>query len=373
MTVINNLDSSNKRNSLLLRLLANKVEVFALGQKPQPCSQRKISSIFGLQSTKKMGHLTIQQRYEISAFHSQGFSRTKIGEILGRDKSVISRELSRNSDKRNNVYKADLAQSKTEKRHKEKVKKTYFTSEVEEKVISLLEEDFSPEQIVGHCSIHNLKCVSAERIYQFIWRDKKAGGGYHKHLRSKGKRYAKRGALKGSRGIIKDRIGIEQRPLVVEEKLRLGDIEIDLVIGKDHKGALLTINDRATGVLKMAKINSKEAAEVASKTIELLQDWMPVLQTITSDNGKEFAYHKLIAEKLKIAYYFANPYCSWERGANENLNGLVRQYFPKKYNFALITEEEIIQVTNKLNNRPRKRHGFKTPNEMFEQKLNKCV
>jgi IS30 family transposase len=233
-------------------------------------------------------------------------------------------------------------------------------------VISLLKEDFSPEQIVGHCKVKNLKCVSAERIYQFIWNDKKKGGPHYKCLRSKGKRYAKRGALKGSRGVINDRVGIENRPLVVEEKQRIGDLEIDLVIGGNHKGALLTINDRATGVLKMAKIESKEAREVQEKLIELLMDWKPILHTITSDNGKVFANHKKVSEILEITYFFANPYCSWERGANENLNGLVRQYFTKKYNFDLITEKEVLRVTNKLNNRPRKRFGFRSPNEIFE-------
>jgi IS30 family transposase len=320
-----------------------------------------------------MSHLTIEQRYEIATLRSQGFSMSKIGEFVGRDKSVISRELSRNSDQRNNVYKADLAQSKFHFRQRKKAKKIHFTEEIKTLVISLLKEDFSPEQIVGHCKIKNLKCVSAERIYQFIWDDKKKGGQHYKHLRSKGKRYAKRGALKGSRGIIKDREGIENRPLVVEEKQRIGDLEIDLVIGGNHKGALLTINDRATGVLKMAKIYSKEAREVQEKLIELLMDWKPVLHTITSDNGKEFANHKKVSEILEIKYFFANPYCSWERGANENLNGLVRQYFPKKYNFDLITEEEVLRVTNKLNNRPRKRFGFKSPNEIFEQKLKQCA
>nr|WP_245891668.1 IS30 family transposase [Flavobacterium faecale] len=123
----------------------------------------------------------------------------------------------------------------------------------------------------------------------------------------------------------------------------------------------------------MAKINSKESQEIQEKLIELLMDWKPILHTITSDNGKEFANHKKVSEILEISYFFANPYCSWERGANENLNGLVRQYFPKKYNFDLITEEEVLRVTNKLNNRPRKRFGFKSPNEIFEQKLKQCA
>ncbi len=149
------------------------------------------------------------------------------------------------------------------------------------------------------------------------------------------------------------------------------DLAKDLVIGKNHKGALITINDRATGMLKMAKIESKEAAVVEAKTIEILQGWKTALRTITSDNGKEFAQHKRIAQQLEINYYFVKPYHSWERGANENLNGLIRQYFPKKYDFDLITNEQVIEVQNKLNNRPRKRFGYKSPTEIFEQKFEK--
>ncbi len=136
----------------------------------------------------------------------------------------------------------------------------------------------------------------------------------------------------------------------------------------NHKGALLTINDRATGMLKMVKVESKEAAEIEQKTIELLEDWKPVLFTITSDNGKEFANHAGIAKSLNIDYYFAKPYHSWERGANENLNGLVRQYFPKKTSFANITQKDIDKVVNILNNRPRKRYDYFSPNEMFLKK-----
>ena len=160
------------------------------------------------------------------------------------------------------------------------------------------------------------------------------------------------------------------RPEIVDKKERIGDLEIDLVIGKDHNGALLTINDRATGLLFMGKVDTKESIAIETKIVELLKDWKPLLHTITSDNGKEFSNHQQIAQKLEIDYFFAKPYHSWERGANENLNGLIRQYFPKKSNFENITQEQIERVINILNNRPRKRFGFKTPNEIFAQKLN---
>jgi IS30 family transposase len=242
--------------------------------------------------------------------------------------------------------------------------------EIQNHVRFLIEADLSPEQIVGKSIKVDVSCVSHETIYKFVWDDTKRGGDLYKHLRTLGKTYRKRGGSKDKRGQIVGRIGIENRPIEVEEKQRFGDLEIDLVIGKDHKGALLTINDRATGMLQMKRIESKDAEIVKNATIELLQNWKPFLQTITSDNGKEFAKHQTIAEALGIDYYFANPYCSWERGANENLNGLVRQYFKKGLDFSLITDEQVKNVVEKLNNRPRKRHQFNSPNEVYLQKLN---
>lgn len=320
-----------------------------------------------------MEHLTLGQRYEIGILNSKGYSQTEIGRSIGKHKSTICREFKRNSDLRNGVYKAELAQKKCSERHKFKPKKIRFTAPIKLHVNRWILLDYSPEQIVGRSKEIGQDCVSIETIYQHIWDDKKNEGTLHAHLRKKGKKYAKRGALKGTRGQIPGRVDIDLRPAIVESKERVGDLEIDLVIGKDHDGALLTVNDRATGMLKMAKIDSKEASVVEAKLIEILEEWKPFLQTITSDNGKEFANHKTIADALNILYFFAKPYQSWQRGANENLNGLIRQYFPKKSDFKLINKEYVKEIENKLNNRPRKRYGFKTPNEVFSQKLKKCA
>lgn len=318
-----------------------------------------------------MAHLTLEQRYKIEAYINAGSSISEIAELVDKDKSVISREIKRNSDQRSGVYKAVLADKKALNRHNVKPKKCTLTTEVEANILFYLKKDYSPEQIVGRAKIDKRAMVSTERIYQYIWENKRRGGLLYKHLRTKGKKYKKRGHLKDKRGLIIGRVDISDRPAIVEKKSRLGDLEIDLVIGKNHKGALLTINDRASGILFMAKVQSKEASEIQQKTIELLKDWKPLIKTITSDNGKEFANHRAIAEDLDIDYYFAKPYHSWERGANENLNGLIRQYFPKKYNFENIDEQQIKTVVNTLNNRPRKRFGYKTPNEIFAEKINK--
>ena len=323
----------------------------------------------GYNTQEQMAHLTLEQRYKIEFYQKLGKGISETAEYVGKHKSVILREIQRNSDKRSAIYNANLAEKKAVNRHKTKYKKCRLNSNVEASILHYLSMDYSPEQMVGRAKIDKLEMVSVETIYRYIWLDKRKGGTLYKHLRTKGKKYKKRGHLKDCRGIISGRVDIDQRPAIVDAKSRLGDLEIDLVIGKDHKGALLTINDRASGVLFMGKVDSKEASVIEAKTIELLQDWIPLIKTITSDNGKEFANHRSIADALNIDYFFAKPYHSWERGANENLNGLTRQYFPKKSNFETITKNEIDKVINILNNRPRKRFGYKTPNEIFAEKM----
>jgi len=313
-----------------------------------------------------MSHLTVEQRYSISTLLEQGFNQTFIAKAIGKDKSVISRELGRNSDNRNGVYKAELAQRKCLQRHRFKRKHISFTAKMQFFVEEQLKNDFSPEQIKGIADLNKVPCVSHERIYQHVWADKKAKGILHTHLRNKGRRYRKRGALKDSRGIIPGKVNINERPPIVEERTRFGDLEMDLIIGKNHQKAILTINDRASGMLKMKLLESKNAEALCQVAIDLLEPWKPFLHTITSDNGKEFAKHQKIAIHTNTSYYFANPYHSWERGSNENLNGLIRQYFPKMTDFNLITDEQIKAVEDKLNQRPRKRFGFKSPLDIFE-------
>ncbi len=310
--------------------------------------------------------MTLEQRYEISALVKTNHSLDQIAEQIGCSKSTVSRELSRNCDKRDGSYWPDLAQRKTAARHKAKTKKRRLTASVEAYVRQKLESYHSPEQIVGHAARKGIECVSHERIYQFVWDDKKQGGKLYRHMRTRGERYAKRGSAKGKRGQIVGRVDIDQRPAVVEQKQRVGDVEMDLVIGRGHSGVLLTINDRATGMLKMAILDGREAALVQAKAVELLTDCKPLLHTVTTDNGKEFAYHQKVSEELEVDCYFAKPYHSWQRGANENLNGLVRQYFPKWTSFQRVTQRKVDEVVQILNQRPRKRFGFRSPEEVFK-------
>lgn len=316
-----------------------------------------------------MAHITETQRYTISCMLKQGYRQNEIAFTIGKDKSVVCRELQRNSDSRSGIYKEELANKKYTKRQKEKHKHRRFTSEIQEEVVSLLRKDYSPEQVVGSLKKQDKKTVSIERIYQFIWEDKKQGGELHSHLRRQGRKYRKRGSSKDSRGVIVNRVSIEQRPKIVEQRTRFGDLEVDLIIGKNHNQAILTLNDRASGMLKMKKIPSKQASVVTSAITEILEDWKPYLYTITADNGKEFAGHEQVAEDLSIDYFFAHAYHSWERGSNENLNGLIRQYFAKGSDFTKLTDERVKEVETKLNNRPRKRFKYENPIFVMEQLL----
>ncbi len=175
--------------------------------------------------------------------------------------------------------------------------------------------------------------------------------------------------LKDSRGVIPNRVGIEERPPIVETREIFGDLEIDLIIGKNHKSVIATINDRASGMLKMKRVESKKAELVSDAIIEMLQDWKPCIKTMASDNGKEFTLHQKMSKSLLVDFFFARPYHSWERGANENLNGLIRQYFPKASDFNLLSEQKIKDIETKIDNRPRKRFNFESP--IFV--MNKCL
>lgn len=316
-----------------------------------------------------MSHLTLAQRYTIEVMYNSGYTQIEIANAICKNKSVVSREFKRNCDMRSGDYRHDLAQRKYNKRQKEKPKKIHFTTKVKEDVEVFLREDYSPEQVVGTLKKQGKATVSVERIYQHIWEDKKQKGTLYTHLRNQGRRYRKRGNQKDNRGIIKNRIDIDNRPQIVENRSRFGDLEVDLIIGKNHKQAIVTINDRASGMLKMSKVSSKKAEEVSKVIIEELQDWKPYIKTMTADNGKEFAEHELVAEELNIDHYFAKPYHSWERGSNENLNGLIRQYFKKSTDFSQLTDHQIKQIELKINNRPRKRFNYENPIFVMNQLL----
>ena len=317
-----------------------------------------------------MKHLTVEQRYAIYTMLQIPMTQKDIALAIGVHKSTISRELKRNCDMRSGKYIMDLAQRKAAQRKAEKLHKEVFTTGMQRQAKKLLKRGFSPEQIAGRSKINGKAMVSHETIYRWIWEDKRGGGALYKLLRRQGRKYAKRGSKNAGRGFIPNRVDIDERPQVVELKERFGDLEIDTIIGKNHKGAILTINDRATSRVWIRKLTGKEAVPVAKITAWALSKVKHLIHTITADNGKEFAKHEEIAQKLEINFYFCKPYHSWERGANENTNGLIRQYIPKGTDFSEVTNKQIKRIENILNNRPRKRLGYLTPNEKFKQIIN---
>lgn len=296
--------------------------------------------------------------------------QTQIALQLGVSQSSISRELNRNKGKRG--YRPKQADNKAKSRRKSTVQCFVMTADMIDKITSYLGELWSPEQISGalKSDINEVRSVSHETIYKFIWKDKATGGELYKNLRRKAKKYTSRSKEKqAGRGFIKDRVGIEKRPLIVDERARVGDWEIDLVIGKSHRGALLTIVERATSYTVTKRIFDKSARTVTDATIRLLTPFKDVVLTITADNGKEFAYHKEVAKELTCDVFFADPYCSWQRGLNENTNGLLRQYWPKSTDFKLILDEDVKSNLIQLNNRPRKKLSFKTPQQMMAKHI----
>ena len=313
-------------------------------------------------------YLTIEQRVEIALYHREGKGPSEIGRLVGKDKSVISRELKRNcSPGSYQLYNGSQAQKRCDQRSKNKGRKAKLDAEMESIIKQKLALKWSPEQIVGRCKKDRIEMVSHETIYLHIYKDKKNGGLLFESLRHSHRSRRKRSNTNKTRGQISDRVSISERPEVVEKRVRIGDWEGDTIVGKDHKSAVATLVERVSCMTLIVALPEKTAVETAKQIIgEMVQIDLPIF-TITFDNGKEFSEHKTIANELKTKVFFADPYSSFQRGTNENTNGLIRQYFPKKTDFKTISIAELKQVQHELNNRPRKKLDFLTPIEYFRK------
>lgn len=314
----------------------------------------------------KYKQLTLDQRYHIYGLYLSGYKQVEIGNELGVHKSTISRELKRNSSWRG--YYPKYAQYETDLRRIKAYKRCTFTQALQEFVIEKLLLDWSPEQISGYCKKYKNIIVSHERIYKFIKQDKLSGGSLYLHLRYGHKQYRKKYGSAYNKNSIKNRIIIDERPQIVDDKSRIGDWEIDTIIGGNQKQAVVTIVERVSKKILIKKVVNKTSHLVSNATIKLLHPILDQVHTITSDNGTEFANHEFISKSLKADFYFAHPYSSWERGLNENSNGLIRQYLRKGSEFHNVTDKDLDIIMEKLNNRPRKTLGYATPNEVFNNK-----
>lgn len=304
--------------------------------------------------------LTQEQRYQIYALKKIGHKQTEIANSLGVNKSTISLEFQRNSGERG--YRPKQAQEKRDCRQKKKARRR-FTPEDWSLIETKLLLDWSPEQISGWCKTNGRLSISPEHIYQHVYANKKASGELFKHLRCQ-KIHRKCSGKYDRRGIIPDRKSIDDRPTIVELRQRLGDWERDLIIGKNHQGAALTLTERKSRFTLIRKVDGKQAEAVKQATLEALK-WVPAVETITNDNGKEFALHQALSTALSAHVYFADPYASWERDSNENTNGLIRQYLPKDRNLTTLTTAEELMIMDRLNLHFRKCLAFRTPFEVF--------
>lgn len=312
-------------------------------------------------------HLTRDRRCQISALLQRGDNHTDIAKTIGVHPSTISREVKRNSVK--GAYVFDNAQRKSLRRRRKASKRPRkLTHETEGFLREKLNQQWSPQQISGWLKVFQIeKYVSHETIYNMVYRDKSKGGTLHENLRRHRKKYRKRGASKAGRGCIPNRVGIEKRPEIANTRERLGDWELDTIVGKKHVGAIVTMVERKTKLTKLWFVPRKTASNVAKGIIMSLRGLSDSVFTLTADNGGEFAMHEEVSKALKADFYFSTPYHAWERGLNEHTNGLLRQYFPKECRLENLSRKRIQEIEDLLNNRPRKVLNYLTPLEAFEQ------
>ena len=329
--------------------------------------------------TKNYTQLSLVQRYQIQSLWNAGMTQKFIANELEVHPSTICRELSRNIAKRGRTsghYIASNAQRKTDIRHQDKSKQVLFTDSMKYVIIRQLEVDKWSPEIISQMGHKTGNCpISHEWIYQWIWSckhgNKREDADYkqlYKHLRH-GKRRRKRGNRKDNRGIIHHRVSIELRPSIVNKRERLGDIEVDLMMGKNHQGALLVMTDRATLHTRLTKLQGKTSLEVKVAMIKVLTKINYPIHTLTFDNDKAFSEHQSIGQKVTADTYFTRPYTSQDKGTVENRIGVIRRFFPKKTDLLIVSKKDVKLVERKLNNRPVRKFNYSTPNQVLQQKI----
>lgn len=305
--------------------------------------------------------LTQEQRYQIGAYLKMGKSKSEIAMEIRVHRSTVWRELKRNSTpyRYNPSHAIGLSRERHKKKKKREVDKRIWAT-----VEKLIRQEWSPEQISERLKLEGSPVVSHETIYQHIYRDKQKGGTLYMYLR---RRHVNRKRIHKycNRVGWNSRRPIAERPAIVEARSRIGDWEADTIIGRERKGGIVSLVERRSRYCLLQKVTTKSAQTVAEAVCTSLLAVKDKVLTITSDNGIEFMRHQTIAQRLDVDFFFADPYSSWQRGTNENTNGLVRQYFPKKTDFTTLSDSDIRLVNDRLNNRPRKVLAFRTPNEVF--------
>jgi IS30 family transposase len=287
---------------------------------------------------------------------------------MERHRSTITRELRRNGSRHDDSYRFGRAQEQANGRRSRSRRTSHFTDDDRELIAALLREDLSPEQVSGRLRLEGRLHVSHETIYQFILDNKRGGGHLYRRLRQRRKR-RKRYGTRENRGRVSGKRHISERPAAVERRHQVGHWEVDTVVGTGTKHCIVSLVERSTGFVLIGKLSDRTVASLNRRAIELIRNSPAPFRTITADNGTEFHGYRAIETATNVTIYFATPYHSWERGTNENTNGLIRQYLPKGTSMRSLTQFRCTEIARILNNRPRKRHGFHTPLE----KLNEVI
>ena len=318
---------------------------------------------------KEYSQLTIRERYMIEDLIQEGKTQNYIADKLGRNESTISRELARNRDK-NGIYRAEFAEDLAQNRCQRKRFKQ-FTESVISRIKDKLADHWPPEVISVHLKTEKNIDISYELIYQYLAFDREQGGRMYLLLPHRGKKYKKRN-LKTQRRVwktAKKRKSIDDRPSVVAEKAEIGHWEGDTVESKGHQGGIATFVDIKSKFLIIRKVKDKSSICMKDAVVFAFKSFPKIAKTLTLDNGTEFALHDKMEKELNTQVYFAHPYSPWERGLNENTNGLIRKFYPKGTDFSEYTNEDILQVQNLINDRPRKLLNYQTPKEVLYKDL----
>jgi IS30 family transposase len=308
--------------------------------------------------------LTPGERYELSALRKQGYTKAEIARALGRHRSTIGREIQRNA-REDGGYRASTAGERTRARRSRSRRNRRFTDDAWALVVRWLREDFSPEQVSGWLRRRGELWISHETIYRYIWADRRRGGTLYLHLRGARKQRRKRYGRNDSRGRLAGKRAISERPPGAANRSRVGHLEGDTVLGTD-RSCILTLVDRKTGYTMIGKLKARTVEATNRAAIFLINRTERCTRSLTVDNGTEFHGYKHIEVATGAEFFFATPHHSWERGTNENTNGLIRQYAPKRTSLAHLTQAHCDRIAHKLNDRPRRRLGFRTPRECYE-------
>jgi transposase, IS30 family len=311
--------------------------------------------------------LSPAERYMLAALRRQGLNQSEIARALGRHRSTVCREVGRNSTRADGHYRAFTAQERTNGRRSRSRRNQHFSAADFALIDKLLRRQWSPEQVAGRLRRAGLLSVSHETTYRHVWRDKREGGTLYTHLRGARKRRRKRYGAYDSRGRLAGKRTISERPPEVEARREVGHWEADTVAGSGARDCVITLVERKTGLVLVGKLADRTAEGLSRRAVSLMGRHGARFETVTADNGTEFHDYKRIEERTKALFYFARPYHSWERGSNENANGLLRQYLPKGMSMAGLTQHQCNAIARKLNTRPRKRLGFRTPLECFNE------